>query len=565
MAASSSSSFEMQQLEQQAHITSLEFTYEKTIQGAQSIFEEERARRLRLQILLLEDENDDLHDQLAQEESALDAVQMALQDADGRAERAEGGVERVHALLRMRDREIATLKAEVDSLNSVNSNSTKLLTEKFALSHELASLRPELEHLRAQAASHQSVLAEKLSLQRQISTILVELENEKRTAQRLLSKEGKDTAQSSNLQNEVAELRKELAKEKKEREKAEQEARKSASSDWENRRAILESKLDAMRGKLRSTKDRLKETETELEKSQAAVAEAATRPTATTKTAKAPRNPRKRPAAHLDAEQAIGTPDGITNHGRPAKVTKRASALPGDKSTFSVTPFLNRTSMAPDTPPRVEETEASVVDEAPADDDDAAEALPTQDDSPQPAKKKPGPKKSGLTKSEVLGAAKASKGNIKAPIRKRSAAPVLEQVAEEEQDENVQPKADTTTSSSSQSNPKDTTVALKPRLKPIARFPSLSEEPEAKKKKRKLGGGAGGGLGKTLFDEDDAEPMRPLGKIGLGGSKGFPSWAHKGGLAGPKGGLKGGLATGGGAGFGGFSPLKRDRKSAAAE
>jgi hypothetical protein len=80
------------------------------------------------------------------------------------------------------------------------------------------------------------------------------------------------------------------------------------------------------------------------------------------------------------------------------------------------------------------------------------------------------------------------------------------------------------------------------------------EETEPKKKKRKLLGG-----GKTLFDEEDAEATKRPAKVTLGP----PRLLGKGGLAGPKGGVRGGL-SGTGSGFGTFSPLKKDRRGAGA-
>src|SRR5206468_8938564 len=91
-------------------------------------------------------------------------------------------------------------QAEVNSLAGVTNDSTKLLTEKLALSRELALLKPELEHLRSQATYHQTTLSEKLALQRQVSTLEVDLETEKRAAQRASRKESKNNENDAKLQ-----------------------------------------------------------------------------------------------------------------------------------------------------------------------------------------------------------------------------------------------------------------------------------------------------------------------------------------------------------------------------
>ena len=449
------------------------------------------------------------------------------------------------------DREAADqIQAEVAALNESSTSSAKVLTEKFALAHELANLKPELEHLRSQLGSHQSVLSEKLSLQRQLSTVQVELETEKRAGQRILAKESKkeskNVASENKHEEQLERLRKELAKEKRDREKMERDA-KEASSEWEPKVAMLEDKLEAMRGKLRSTKEKLKESQEELQQAQA---DAGAQTAQAERAERATKNPRKRTASHLD--DAIGTPDGVAGNGRgpAAKRNKMSSTLPGDKSAFSITPFLSRTSLAPESPK--EQGDPGKASE------DAATAEP--DASPSAARKGSKPAKArGLNETSaetnVLGTAKPARTNTKPPAgRKRSVRSTLEKVAEEEDEENRPPTFVV---------PSAATFQPKIQTKPMVSFSNdreASEEPEAKKKKRKL---LSGGPGKTLFDDEEGDAAKPA-KVALGDSKAFPSWI-KGGLARSKGGVGAGLAGGGsafgGSAFGGFSPLKKDRKA----
>lgn len=497
------------------------------------------------------------------------------------------------------------------ALQNISTDSTKLLTEKLALSRELSTLKPELEHLRSQTAAQQNLLAEKLSLERQLSTIQVELENEKRAVQRALAKVGKSSeldeeakaeneelrkelakekrlrekaekaldkaqseletekrnskrahaqlnktnAQDTELDAQAEELREELSREKRERERAEKAIQKS-QMEWEAQRALLDEKLNSFRTKLRSTKEKLKERDAELAAVQAAAAAHMTKPDEAMKAAK---NPRKRGAGQMDPDATtLGTPgDGV-----PAKRAKRAvSAAPGEKSMFSITPFLNRTaSVAADRPEEQDQEDAN-------DQDDGEEALDAEN-TPSAAIKKVA-KKDVAPKPKPLAPASTNKANTKpAPPRKKTAIPTLEKVAEEDAEENGDKQTKSDEQAKENEAPTDAAASkidLVPKLKPKAvprkslmSFATFNEEPAPeKKKKRKL---LGGGLGKTLFDEvEDAMPVKPIPGKGLFAARAL----GKGSLLGKGAAIKSGFTTTED-GFQ-FSPLKRDRKAVLAK
>lgn len=404
-------------------------------------------------------------------------------------------------------------------------DSTKLLTEKLALARELSSLKPEIDHLRSQAASHQSLLTEKLSLQRQLSTLQAELEMEKRSTQRAMAKEEKAQAQDSKLATQLDELRAEVAKERKERQRMESEAQK-ASTELLEKKANFESRLDVFKCKLKSTNNQLKETQTELQKAEANAAK------------DAGKGARKRAASRMDDDTMIGTPGDL----RAGKKTKRTSTLPGDKSTFSITPFLNRTaSVAPESPAQ-ESDDAQPGQDAEREETSGPEmnkangrASSKATESPTGNRKATSSQKPSA-KPATLGRAKPSKSNAKnAPVRKPKPASTLEQVTEEIDDENAAPAGNQPKPSATESIVGDTT------------------EVEIKKKKRKL---LGGGLGRTLFDDDDDAVAEKPSRFGNKGAFSF----QRVNLGGPKAGSRPGLG-GVMSGFGDFSPLKKDRKA----
>lgn len=424
-------------------------------------------------------------------------------------------------------------------MNGMSMDATKLLTEKLAIVRELSALKPEVEHLRSQVSVHQSLLAEKLSLQRQLTSVQVELETEKRTIQRALSKEGKSQEHDNRLEAQLEELRKEVAKERRERQRVEREGQKEMA-DWEGKKTILEGRLDAFRNKLRITKEQLKEAQNELQTAHTAAQATRMLAAVDVEAEKRPRNPRKRGAAQLDKDSTIGTPGALL----VAKKAKKASTLPGDKSTFSITPFLNRTGVPP-APPLLDHHESEQQDEVEA--PSAVEIDPNRlppSVVPRMGRIANASKtvRAGKT-PDVLGNAKSGNANAKRPpTRKQKAGPPLEQVTEEDQDENVAP---TEVSVASQ------VIPLKPLFQKSNNIDdTLNEDIEGGKKKRRL---LGGGLGRTLFDDDDGEGSRGGDKCQMGNARGFGNTRRKGAF-------RPGFSAGS---FGTFSPLKKDRKSSA--
>lgn len=416
-------------------------------------------------------------------------------------------------------------------------DSTKLLTEKLTLARELSSLKPELDHLRSQASSHQSLLGEKLSLQRQLSTIQVELETEKHSTQRALAKGGKLQAEDAKLESQLESAQADLAKERRERQKAEREAQKT-STEADNRVTTLESRLDAFRNKLKTTKDQLKETQASLQRAEASASAASVR--ASNQAPSWALTQRKRPAVQMDADTMIGTPGDLP----AAKRNRKISTLPGEKSTFSITPFLNRTaSVAPESPQSekankddgddVEPSNSPIVNKK----SKAANAGAASEPASKPEKPKSATE---AKRPSALVSMKASKANSRpGPGRKPKTASTLELVAEDNDEDNGL-NAVATEQAKSKNIADDT----------------MNEGAELKKKKRKL---LGGGLGKTLFDEDDGDALK--GERGIMGSvRGFGTLA-KGGLGVPRFGAR--KAIGGGVStFGEISPLKKDRRGA---
>lgn len=88
----------------------LEIAYEKACRQVELACESENARRLRLQTLLLEDENDELHNQLAEGDERIDELERCVTDIQEDLEAAVGDSDAVQGELRVKNREIENLK-----------------------------------------------------------------------------------------------------------------------------------------------------------------------------------------------------------------------------------------------------------------------------------------------------------------------------------------------------------------------------------------------------------------------------------------------------------------------
>lgn len=408
-------------------------------------------------------------------------------------------------------------------------DSTKLLTEKLTLARELSNMRPELDHLRQQAASNETILAEKLSLQHQLGTLQVKLDTEKRSTQRSLAREGKAHTKDADIESQLQALQAELSRERREKQKSEREALQ-ASNTWEAQKMALETRLELLKNKLRLTKDSLKETQQELQNARSMAKRAVDERATSTHSKPTAANQRKRTATQMLSESMIRTPGVAANERR----NKRSSALPGDKSMFSITPYLNRTaSVAPESPPEVTVS-------APDVDDTAGTTAPAQNGAMLNTRTSEASVLEARRSNKVpaLGIAKTSKSNMKIARGqdKGEVAVRLQKVAEEEQTEKgiISDGRRNLVGSTSEDQ-------------------STLRGGEAKKKQRKFLGG----LSNTLFDEEDRETFKP----GMG-PRAFGSLS-KGTLAGPKGRpLLASSASG--HGFGAFSPLKRNVRPNAA-
>lgn len=232
------------------------------------------------------------------------------------------------------------VQGRVQSQGETAQESTKLTQEKLSLTKESDRLRKELEHLKSQIANHQSVVAEKLDLQRQLDTLEVELANEKRSKRRAQEKE--DHALDE-LRTRADEAEKRLASEKKEREKI-QRGHDLVLAEAHGERERVEERVAGLQTKLKRAHSDLDDAKSELARCRADLEKArssAVQPKAMTNNSAVNR---KRPLGQQSKESVpILTPEvDRVSFQRPVKKRGIEHSVLGEKSAFSVTPFLNR-------------------------------------------------------------------------------------------------------------------------------------------------------------------------------------------------------------------------------
>ncbi|KAI0134517.1 hypothetical protein BJ170DRAFT_610209 [Xylariales sp. AK1849] len=355
------------------------------------------------------------------------------------------------------------------------------------------------------------------------------------------------------------ELRSKLLAARKEVEKVRHEAQ-SAVDEAGRRSDAFEKKFEKLKIKFREAQGQLKQYQADLRKAQQSRPSVSEEVTEKMAGRQAFKKRKAQEIARDDITQiTIATPSADD---RPRRGIKKVfePTLVGEKSMFSITPFLNRTKNVVEDTPKTEDDELADTSIIPQEMTEAVEVatipIPiftgadTATSSSEPTatvpldtEKSNPPLKSRGRPKKVLGDAPSARKNAK-PLPKAAlkktpkVVTTLENVVEESHENGPgAPEAveKTQTVKFNFTLPQDTSTS--------SANTSKGEEP--KKKKRKVLGST-----KTLFDDEDAEPVptRKPSKVAIGGVR----------VKGPLAGVRNAFAGAS------FSPLKRDRRGVGA-
>lgn len=164
--------------------------------------------------------------------------------------------------------------------------------------------------------------------------------NERVIHEHTLARESQQATEIATLNARLEEKSRRFTEELQARNRREHEIHQQ-SLEWTAQRLSLEKRLEILGRKLPSTKDNSQVASDDNTRTQGSLND----PESRNPIHRAQTNSQQS-ASRFNAELTIATPGAI--HARERK--KKASALPGDKSSFSITPFLNRTGGAPDSP-----------------------------------------------------------------------------------------------------------------------------------------------------------------------------------------------------------------------
>ncbi|RAL02247.1 uncharacterized protein BO80DRAFT_43172 [Aspergillus ibericus CBS 121593] len=447
--------------------------YNKTLAKTAQLLDVERRRITQVEYLLLQVENENLQSQMDQIKQEL--VRAKAAELDVRTWLQETIQERdlLQRSAHTTAHEIKALRRELESMGNATVESRSLIADKLRLSKEVTSLQSEIERLRLQ--DPEILVAEKQTLDRHINTLEVELENEKRAHESTLAREAQQVEQISVLSSKLEEQRKHIAAEA-------QKSVHQGNSLRQSEKAALEEEIEVLNRKLQTARDQLRQAQISMQSNSG--------PAEQTR-----KVPLKDFSGRFHPELDIATPGAV----RVKDGKKQPTALPGDKSAFSITPFLNRTSGQGDNDDVTHLSgDDSALETSYLEDrlHKVPQAEPQEHHRPTQAKPR-------LEKPKLAGAS-----------RKAS---------------NMKPAAD-----DSDNDDIGSIGAL------------VSGHPQARTKRRKLGAQS-----KMIVDEEEEElepedVRKPGRKVGL--STGRNTQAAPSGQ------------TRGFGGFGGFSPLKRDRK-----
>jgi TolA-binding protein len=404
------------------------------------------------------------------------------------------------------------------TLNNTSTGYSTLLSEKLHLSREITRLNSEIERLKSQNNSHQSIVAEKHEIERRLNSLEVQLENEKHAHGRTRAKSAQQAVEIDKLSSRIDVLQSELTKELRAKQQHERDNRQQ-NVEWESQRSVLEGKIETLKKQLRSAKDKLQETQQELQQKRSN--SRSNEGNGIESISRAVPLQRPGPSADYHSGVTIATPGAVRVK---AKVNKQ-SALPGDKSAFSITPFLNRTG-GPKDSPSSSEAEEDLMDVT-LDESNAsfrkARAIDELSGIDASSHDEPGPLQVPARKSRA--------GNPKAMVR------------------DAKPAASELANVSKNSGKKVANI-------PEDVIDTFVEQGQTKPKKRKLGVQRDRNLFEEEEEEEDMmESRKPGRKVGLGAGRNsvLATTAIPGTAAGDRGPRTLGFG-------GGFSPLKRDRK-----
>ncbi|KAK0755551.1 hypothetical protein N5P37_011953, partial [Trichoderma harzianum] len=296
----------------------LDLEYQQNRHKTDLISRDEDARRLQLRVLLLRDENARLQDKCAAKDEEIKDLSR-----DGDQLRVE--LDEFKAQNEPKDAQIKDAAIEADeSAGETKSSEThmrdlsKALDENRALTKELQQLRPEMELLKQQVTNYEKMLSEQRK---------TELASKKQSKSKTPNDESEDM---SELRAALDKITEKLAEEERQRENIKSNHRKELEES-ERQNDKLEQRISKLEKKLKDSQKELRDVRKELKAPQPSSKEDESEGGNTSNNQET-------------TTKARAKDQSLTNKERLSRRNKRTieQAAVGEKSTFSITPLLNK-------------------------------------------------------------------------------------------------------------------------------------------------------------------------------------------------------------------------------
>ncbi|KAL6690251.1 hypothetical protein J3F84DRAFT_390137 [Trichoderma pleuroticola] len=302
-------------IERTTRLHALDLEYQQNRHKTDLISRDEDARRLQLRVLLLRDENTRLQDKCAAKD---EEIKTLLRDGDQLRVELDG-FKAQQGQPKDAQAKDAAIEAD-DSSGETKSSEThlqdlsKALDENLALTKELQQLRPEMELLKQQVTNYEKMLSEQRK---------TELAASKKQSKPERSND--ESEDMSELREALDKVTEKLAEEERQRESTKSNHRKQLEES-ERQNDKLEQKISKLEKKLKDSQKELRDVRKELKAPQPSSKEDESEGGNTSNNQEATTKPRAK-------EERLS---------RRNKRTIEQAAV-GEKSAFSITPFLNKT------------------------------------------------------------------------------------------------------------------------------------------------------------------------------------------------------------------------------
>ncbi|RKF61573.1 putative smc domain-containing protein [Erysiphe neolycopersici] len=148
-----------------------ETSYQEAVLASKDLINDEQLRRLRLNILIQEYQKKDLVDQILTRDNTLSSLEQRCENLSIKLIKAEEKALQQEKCLQSHESDLMDLRAGLRSLSKNSAQSVDQWAGISCISDELTNLKHEIENLRAIATIHERILEENLVLKQKIDSI----------------------------------------------------------------------------------------------------------------------------------------------------------------------------------------------------------------------------------------------------------------------------------------------------------------------------------------------------------------------------------------------------------